>query len=544
MHQKFRLLSTIFSYNICFNEILDPDETDIDCGGSCVPCENEMNCSIDSDCLTGFCYNGACKVPTCGDGIRNQGETGIDCGGPCKPCPSCSDGIRNQGEIDIDCGGPCPECDSLYENRTHVSWIEQVDGFISSVVIREDSRYIAAGSNSYRGNLYIFDNDSELVGEAKTRDVITDIRFTADEKFISPYPMSDVYLFNMKGINRASGFLDKAAKMAFICNISRGSEVFFRLNRTEARWSYWIPWDIRRIEFTPGCVYRVDGYGEIYNISNIQLFENDSLKWGYSVDGDVYSVAVSDNAGYIVVGAGGRRIEEGNYIYLFNKKKRLLWNYRVDWNIYGLAISKEGEFILAGSRSGRVYLLDRGGNLLWQYDACSSILDLDMTSNGNYAVFGTATGGVYFITNPLFNCSDRIQNQRETDVDCGGPCPPCEDGRKCLEDSDCLTGFCYKGICTVPTCDDGIKNQGERGIDCGGPCLPCRPICHRDSDCGKDFVSEPYCYVNYVLRDYVTYSCVNPDTVNSYCETFNETRVEEHCLEDLECREGRCVGRG
>jgi hypothetical protein len=27
--------------------------------------------------------------------------------------------------------------------------------------------------------------------------------------------------------------------------------------------------------------------------------------------------------------------------------------------------------------------------------------------------------------------------------------------------------------CAVPTCSDGIQNQGETGVDCGGPCAPC-----------------------------------------------------------------------
>ncbi len=48
-------------------------------------------------------------------------------------------------------------------------------------------------------------------------------------------------------------------------------------------------------------------------------------------------------------------------------------------------------------------------------------------------------------------CSDGIQNQGETGVDCGGPCAAC------------------------PTCNDGIQNQGETGIDCGGPCVACPP---------------------------------------------------------------------
>ena len=49
-------------------------------------------------------------------------------------------------------------------------------------------------------------------------------------------------------------------------------------------------------------------------------------------------------------------------------------------------------------------------------------------------------------------CTDGIQNQGESGIDCGGPCPACP---------------------PLPSCTDGIQNQGETGIDCGGPC----PLC-------------------------------------------------------------------
>ena len=53
-------------------------------------------------------------------------------------------------------------------------------------------------------------------------------------------------------------------------------------------------------------------------------------------------------------------------------------------------------------------------------------------------------------------CSDGIQNQGETGVDCGGPC----------------------AACGGPTCSDGIKNQDETGVDCGGSICPhCLPVC-------------------------------------------------------------------
>jgi hypothetical protein len=34
-------------------------------------------------------------------------------------------------------------------------------------------------------------------------------------------------------------------------------------------------------------------------------------------------------------------------------------------------------------------------------------------------------------------------------------------------------GRCRNGACQRPTCSDGIQNQGETNIDCGGPCLRC-----------------------------------------------------------------------
>ena len=49
-------------------------------------------------------------------------------------------------------------------------------------------------------------------------------------------------------------------------------------------------------------------------------------------------------------------------------------------------------------------------------------------------------------------CDDDLQNQGESGVDCGGPCPAC------------------------PSCEDGIQNQGETEIDCGGPCTSCESM--------------------------------------------------------------------
>lgn len=70
----------------CNDNILNQDETNIDCGGVC----------------GGYWYNNICNQlpqPTCSDEIQNQGETGVDCGGPCSSCGGGGDG-----------GGSSPEC--------------------------------------------------------------------------------------------------------------------------------------------------------------------------------------------------------------------------------------------------------------------------------------------------------------------------------------------------------------------------------------------------------------------------------------------------
>lgn len=55
---------------------------------------------------------------------------------------------------------------------------------------------------------------------------------------------------------------------------------------------------------------------------------------------------------------------------------------------------------------------------------------------------------VYSCKDDNATCTDGIQNQDETGVDCGGVCTAC------------------------PTCNDGIQNGDETGVDCGGSACP------------------------------------------------------------------------
>jgi Concanavalin A-like lectin/glucanases superfamily len=69
----------------CGNGVRDGEETGVDCGPGCEPCQR------------------------CNNGVQDSDETGVDCGGTCAACPSCDDGKRNGSESDVDCGGTCAQ---------------------------------------------------------------------------------------------------------------------------------------------------------------------------------------------------------------------------------------------------------------------------------------------------------------------------------------------------------------------------------------------------------------------------------------------------
>jgi hypothetical protein len=75
-----------------------------------------------------------------------------------------------------------------------------------------------------------------------------------------------------------------------------------------------------------------------------------------------------------------------------------------------------------------------------------------------------------------------------SDVDCGGVCPPCGNGKKCLSDADCISAACDAAslTCIASACTDHRQDGVETDADCGGGiCLPCAlgKSCLLSSDC-------------------------------------------------------------
>ncbi len=114
---------------------------------------------------------------------------------------------------------------------------------------------------------------------------------------------------------------------------------------------------------------------------------------------------------------------------------------------------------------------------------CPKCLDGRACKTGDDCSGGSCVGG----TCSTASCSDKMRNGDESDVDCGGSvCPKCMDGKTCRFPGDCAGGLCTSGKCASPSCTDMMKNGGETDVDCGGPSCPKCDVnqgCMLGSDC-------------------------------------------------------------
>ncbi|MBI2629773.1 right-handed parallel beta-helix repeat-containing protein [Candidatus Pacearchaeota archaeon] len=69
------------------------------------------------------------------------------------------------------------------------------------------------------------------------------------------------------------------------------------------------------------------------------------------------------------------------------------------------------------------------------------------------------------------SCSNELMDGRESDIDCGGSCKKCNEGKKCETNIDCENNYCNENkLCLKPSCSDGKMNGYEEGVDCGWVC--------------------------------------------------------------------------
>ncbi len=475
----------------CTDTIQNQDETDIDCGGVCSPCSDGSDCITDSDCTSGWCLNGTCSVASCTDGVRNQDESDVDCGGGCPPCSdgsgcnidgdctsgwcfngscvsvSCSDGVQNQDESDIDCGGSCPPCgdgsNCITDSDCTSGWCLNGTCNVAScsdgVQNQDETDVDCGGVCSPCGDGLNCSIDSDcvsnwcLVGVCTTQSCFDGV-MNQDESSIDcggiclPCTQGEScavdddcltgWCFNGSCMMPScfDGFQNQDENgidcdgSCLPCHCFNGSLDGDEIN-TDCGGS--CPPCGCFNEVLDGDESDVDCGGSCpacVNEKSCQI--NDDCVSGWCFNG----VCTASNCFDGIKGPGEDDIDCGGSClpcHCFNN-------------------------ILDGDESA----IDCGGSC----PPCRTIrvITNETTSSGET---------VSMIYNASSICLNNRKDKGESDIDCGGHCPPCSSGETCEENMDCLSGFCYEGVCKISSCDDGLEGPEENKIDCGGPCGSC-----------------------------------------------------------------------
>ncbi len=150
-------------------------------------------------------------------------------------------------------------------------------------------------------------------------------------------------------------------------------------------------------------------------------------------------------------------------------------------------------------------------------------------------------------------CSDTTQNQGESGIDCGGdsPCAKCDTGFGCTQKAHCIHGVCgSNNVCAAPTCGDTVQNQSETDIDCGGPyCRSSSTACDNGKKCVEDAdCKDQWCTIP---AGGTTRVCVQPTCTDSQqngsesdqdCGGTCPTKCADtlKCTKDSDCANGWC----
>jgi len=163
---------------------------------------------------------------------------------------------------------------------------------------------------------------------------------------------------------------------------------------------------------------------------------------------------------------------------------------------------------------------------------------------------GIDCGGPYCPVCPT--CDDRIKNQDESDIDCGGDCKECSKGRSCNSNDDCISDVCSKKDVCCPKIKQFIC-EGGKLISKGADSNECSLgyTCCGDDTC-DEIENEDNCYEDcFVCEGCLddNNNCLNTRerTSSRYCDADQILKKQEEenkfCLHNYECISNFCDGK-
>jgi len=152
------------------------------------------------------------------------------------------------------------------------------------------------------------------------------------------------------------------------------------------------------------------------------------------------------------------------------------------------------------------------------------------------------------------HCQNSLQDEGESDIDCGGTCAPCGLTQLCNSAADCREGDCIEGTCQAATCNDDTQDGSETDVDCGGGSCKACPVgggCSTGLDCqsgvcGEAGCATPTCGDRVANGNETDIDCGGGDCPP--CVAGQKCLVPTDCVGD-ECSSGVCAltcaaGRG
>ena len=245
-----------------------------------------------------------------------------------------------------------------------ILWQKDIGG-LSSIGIGASRELLAAGSSQTK-TLWAFSREGEVLWSYNHSSGIDQVTVSPDSSYVV--------------------FTDHDDSIHCVHN---GELLWSRnVGRVDTGWSR------RTIAIAPDSSYLV--YGSERGMAKAVVSTLDGTElWSFPINDYVQSVAISDDADSIIVGAL-------DYVYKFTRDGTCVWSANIGGNIDYIALAASADCIAVGSNGlpSTLELLNGNGEVLWRARSIDTIFSVAISPNGQYVAFSNRMGQLFILTNP------------------------------------------------------------------------------------------------------------------------------------------------